>query len=260
MSKAHRKIAHFIGANRTDILFDSLLAFSEKASVSEATVVRFAQGLGYEGYSDLQRVLRDELFSDETISNPGEEAKEDPYAAIAEASSRSMRGMYKKLDPDRLSRVCDLLMTAESVLVIGYMEGFGIGAQAFHSLDSIRDNVLFSRLLFDTSEILRHINKSTAILAVSFEPHYKFTHTLLEKGKERSCEIILITDNLVNPLVPLADHVLRANVKQKKNSVLKDATAPMNLIYALTREMERKYPNIVSNRKKTTTRRYEEFL
>src|SRR5699024_8864513 len=57
MSKSQHKIADFILENPHSIPFLTGAKLAEMTGVSEATVVRFATFLGFEGYNDLQRQL-----------------------------------------------------------------------------------------------------------------------------------------------------------------------------------------------------------
>ena len=59
MSKGHRKIADFILSRYDRAAFMTASRLGSTAGVSESTVVRFATVLGYEGYPEMQKALRD---------------------------------------------------------------------------------------------------------------------------------------------------------------------------------------------------------
>jgi len=61
LSTRHKKIARFVLDNQYFTLFASANQVGEKNNTTAATVVRFAQALGYEGYSELQEALRSDL-------------------------------------------------------------------------------------------------------------------------------------------------------------------------------------------------------
>jgi len=62
-------MARFILDNRYFTSFASASQVAEKNDTSAATVVRFAQALGYQGYPELQDALRVELPSYMTAAN-----------------------------------------------------------------------------------------------------------------------------------------------------------------------------------------------
>jgi DNA-binding MurR/RpiR family transcriptional regulator len=267
MSQANRKIAHYFQSAPRDALFDSLAVFSQKCGVSDATLVRFAYTLGYSGYSDLQRSLRDELVPltfPATAASPksAESAEAERNFLIGEADKahRRMTDTYAELNRDLLDDVCRCLMEADSVLIVGYMNAFGVAAHMLHLMDTLRSNVFFARLLFETNEIHRHIHERATILFFSFEPHYKFTHQLIERAHEKGSDTILITDALLNPLAAHAKRVLCAKTYRDPQSGCMDVSAPIHLIYAMSRHMSAQYGDQIESYRKISLHRFEEFL
>ena len=59
MSKNHRKIAEYILHNYDEAVFMTAAKLGETLGISESTVVRFASGIGYEGYPGFQKALEE---------------------------------------------------------------------------------------------------------------------------------------------------------------------------------------------------------
>ena len=59
MSKGHKAIATFISDHYDEAAFMTAAKIGQTVGVSESTVVRFASGLGYDGYPEFQRALAD---------------------------------------------------------------------------------------------------------------------------------------------------------------------------------------------------------
>ena len=57
MSKSHKKIAAFIEEHYDQAVFMTAAKLGEELGISESTVVRFASGIGYEGYPEFQQAL-----------------------------------------------------------------------------------------------------------------------------------------------------------------------------------------------------------
>ena len=57
MSKSHKKIALFIKEHYDQAVFMTAAKIGSVLDISESTVVRFASGLGFEGFPDFQEVL-----------------------------------------------------------------------------------------------------------------------------------------------------------------------------------------------------------
>ena len=59
MSKGHKAIAAYISDHYEQAVFMTAAKLGETVGISESTVVRFAMGLGYEGYPEFQSALED---------------------------------------------------------------------------------------------------------------------------------------------------------------------------------------------------------
>ncbi|HWQ59297.1 MAG TPA: MurR/RpiR family transcriptional regulator [Clostridia bacterium] len=262
MTKSQRKIVHFMQLNRQDMLFDSLAAFSGKVECSEATVVRFARQLGYSGYADMQDAMHGELLAQANRATSDARARkgESHFAPLVDGAAQRIKAMYDELDMTEFEAVCRAVMEAENVLLVGYMDSFGTAAHALHLLDDIRPNVDFARLLLETNEVYRRIHKKTAMLVVSFAPHYTYTHTLLDLALQRGSTTLLITDSKLNSLARMASHVICAKPYFDSETKCMDVSAPVHLIYAMIRKMTLDYQEQVDNYRKSSLRRFEEYV
>ena len=62
LSRAHQKLARLILDNGLFVAFASAAELGKQVGVSNATVVRFCQALGYDGYPELQAAVRANLL------------------------------------------------------------------------------------------------------------------------------------------------------------------------------------------------------
>jgi DNA-binding MurR/RpiR family transcriptional regulator len=265
MSKTQQKIAHFLRESKQCLLFEPLAIFALKSGCSESSVVRFAQFLGYSGYSAMQNEMREELLCivQDTAFTSGSaryDRAEDPFLVSAKASYDRIQATYARLDRSVFEKSCRILMEADNVLIIGYMDGFGVAAQMLHMLDVIRENVRLSRLLFETNEINRRLNSDTAALFFSFAPHYKYTYQLLGQAEQKECTSILITDSFVNPLAAMADYTLCVETQFDAETQCVDVAAPIHLIHRMIDYMASHYQKRIAAHRSNSLRRFEEYL
>ena len=59
MSKSHKKIASYIMDHYDTAVFMTAATLGKEIGISESTVVRFAAGLGYDGYPKFQKALEE---------------------------------------------------------------------------------------------------------------------------------------------------------------------------------------------------------
>ena len=59
MSKGHKAIADYISEHYDQAVFMTAAKLGETLGISESTVVRFAAGIGYDGYPKFQKAFSD---------------------------------------------------------------------------------------------------------------------------------------------------------------------------------------------------------
>ena len=84
MSKGHKSITRYIMENFDSAAFLTAGKLGNKVGVSESTVVRFANSLGYSGYPELQKELQEMLRARLTGTQRMELAGELPNAKLFE--------------------------------------------------------------------------------------------------------------------------------------------------------------------------------
>ncbi len=206
LSQSQKKIACYVEEHLEEVVFLSINQLAENLALSPATIVRFTRAVGYQGYTDYQKYLRSRIKVVRVAPEPGVMAA-GPAQAV-KASIEATQHMFQTVDIVQMHRVGDAVMTAQKVLVVGYMDSFGTASELVHRLYGMRDSVYFTRLINDWDGILKLMTPDTLVLAVSFAPHYQYTHTCVTTAKERGCQTILITDNAINPLSEYADEML----------------------------------------------------
>ena len=80
LSKKHNKIARFILDYQDVVVFASASEVGIRTDTSAATVVRFCQALGYEGYLQLQTAIRERVSAQWTAVRHFEERLTGPIA------------------------------------------------------------------------------------------------------------------------------------------------------------------------------------
>ena len=99
LSKGQRKIAEFIEQNYDKVVFMTAARLGQVVQVSESTVVRFANALGFEGYPQLQRalkeVVRHRLTSAQRLQMSGDLSEEELPQQVMRMDMDNIRA-YKR--------------------------------------------------------------------------------------------------------------------------------------------------------------------
>jgi DNA-binding MarR family transcriptional regulator len=139
------QVAAYALEHPDEIAFGTVASIAQAASVQPSTLVRFAQSLGYQGFSDLQDVfrsrLRDRILNyDERIEHLRQHDLTATKATVifggfSEAAEKSLNDLREKLDPEKLEQVVDMLAKADTIYLIGLRRSFPITSYMSYASD-----------------------------------------------------------------------------------------------------------------------------
>lgn len=225
LPKRLAQVAAFAIANPEEMAFGTAAGIAAKAAVQPSTLVRFAQAMGYLGFSDLQAVFRERLKSQvptyeerlQALSDGGAPKSAALLERFAEASARSIGLLRAGIDPESLEKAVALLAAAETVHLLGLRRSFPVAAYMAYAFGKL--GVRY-RLIDGAGglepEAIGFAAGGDAVIAVSFTPYASATVTLAAQAAERGAALVAITDSPFSPLAQRADvwlEVVEADVE-----------------------------------------------
>ena len=238
LSKGHKKIAEYIMTRYDKAAFMTASKLGTIVGVSESTVVRFATELGFEGYPELQRALKEytsnklttvqriDVMNDQLSGN-------DVYEKVLNMDIDKIRKTLEESDRDEFYRTVDTLCAAKNIYVIGARSAAVLARFLSFYFNMMFDNV---KLVHTTStsemfEQILNIGENDIMIGISF-PRYS-THTVkaFRYAHEQGAKVIAITDSKASPLAEYADNMLLA--RSDMVSFADSLVAPMSVINAL---------------------------
>jgi DNA-binding MurR/RpiR family transcriptional regulator len=208
------QVAAFALENPDDIAFGTVASVAADAKVQPSTLIRFAQTIGYDGFSDLQEVFRSQLKSrwpdyrerlarlDRGDRGDGSGALLDGFAESAIASIERVRNTISHEDIDRAAAI---LAKADIIFLLGLRRAFPVTAYLAYALGKIGLRaVLVDQVGNMAAEQIGGAGRRDALIAVSFTPYTPMTVELTRKVAENKVPVIAITDSPFSPLAPNA--------------------------------------------------------
>ena len=124
MSKSHKAIAAFISDHYDQAVFMTAAKLGEKLGISESTVVRFAAGLGYEGYPEFQKALEEwvqnKLNTVQRMSvKYGKSTQSEILSTVLSADMEKIQDTMENLDPVAFETAVDIILEAKTVYIVG---------------------------------------------------------------------------------------------------------------------------------------------
>ncbi|MBQ6233304.1 MAG: MurR/RpiR family transcriptional regulator [Clostridia bacterium] len=236
LSKSYRAIAAFIEEHYERVPSMTAMALAREVNVSESTVVRFANALGYEGYPALLKALqyqvRKRLTTDERFSLGAEIPQEDVLSTVLKEDMRNIRQTIDQIDSEAFTKTVDTLLSARHIYVIGLRSAAPLAQFMTYYLNFVFDNV--SQVpsgLADVFEGLLRIQPEDALIGISFPRYSTRTVEAMRFAHSAGARVIAITDSVRSPLNSVADLCLTASTEMP--SFVDSLAAPLSLINAL---------------------------
>ncbi|HJR73550.1 MAG TPA: MurR/RpiR family transcriptional regulator [Luteimonas sp.] len=211
MSAIERRIADYILENAHLLRDYSSQQLASALGISQSSVVKFSQKLGFKGYPDLKYSVGEEVARsnghDEDRHAPS--AADDPHAVLAESLWRHKAQAEEETrlinPPDRIDAIADAIAGAGRVFVIGLDED-GVAARAFAlklSLLGILTVHHFDPVLMATS--VSAANPGDVLLAFSEHGNQVALSHIARQFHERKGKVVSVTRHTANPLRAHAD-------------------------------------------------------
>ena len=217
LPKRLTQVAEFTIRNPDEIAFGTLAQIASKAGVQTSTLVRFAQSLGYAGFSEMQSVFRAHARSRWPDYRERLEALHDhPAGAPAgnamallegfvNASAMSLARLRETLRPEALHRAIDLLAAADTIYLLGSRRSFPVATYLAYALRKLGLRTeLVDQIGGLAPEQMAMIRRSDVVLAVSFTPYAPVTLALASTAFAAGIAVVALTDGPFSPLVPIA--------------------------------------------------------
>ena len=239
LSANGKKNAEHIVADGTTVSFASLRQLAQLVGVSESSVVRFAQDLGYRGYPALRRELQQEVKERlssasrmrETLSKVrGREGLvRDLFHKDIELIGETLADLSYK----EFAKAIDLIWKANRVFIIGLRSPFSLAYFLYFRLvrlqiDARLITVTGSSSLFEQIALLR---EQDLLIALGFADIPKETNIAIDHALKVGAKVLGITHPPTSEIGQKAHVVLVA--KRGTHRMVQSLTAPFCLLNAL---------------------------
>lgn len=212
------QVAAFCLDNPDEIAFGTAASIAASAGVQPSTLIRFAQHLGFDGFTSLQGVFRERLRERTTSYEERLDALRAASGAglsggsrrlmegFAAAAAKSLDAMTRGLDEALLDKAVSTLAGADTIYLVARRRSFPVSsylAYAFGKLE-IRSHLIDSTAGLDP-EILSFATPADAAIVVSFSPYAPATIENARWLQARNIPVVAVTDSSFSPLAQAAN-------------------------------------------------------
>ena len=211
LSHAHQKLARLILDNGLFVAFASAAELGKQVGVSNATVVRFCQALGYDGYPELQAAVRANLPTyvhkvQQIERKRGGVRTENVLQRAFELDAQNLNDTLAKLDQERFWSTVRAIGKASHLLVVAGGLSAGPALYLAHSLNvmGFDARAALNGGIPLTLELAR-LKPSSVLIGISVWRYVADTIAAMEHAQRVGATRIAITDSLVAPIAQHAN-------------------------------------------------------
>jgi DNA-binding MurR/RpiR family transcriptional regulator len=213
MSKQLQRIARFALEKPHDLALGTVAAVAEATEVQPSAMIRFANALGYRGFSDMQQVFRGHLVARSASYREridqlrrkqlnGQRAPAGVLHQLVGDSVAELGHLEESIpEADRRAAV-KLVAAAGRIHVLAQRRAFPVAAYLAYALGQLE---LKTHLLDGAGGMLRDnlrsIDRSDVLLVASFRNYSPDVVEAAEACAARGVPVISITDSPLSPLV-----------------------------------------------------------
>lgn len=250
MSKGHKAVASYISDHYEQAVFMTAAKLGETVGVSESTVIRFAAGLGYEGYPEFQKELeswvKNKLNTVQKIGTKyGKSTQSEILNSVLHADIEKIQDTLVSLDAVAFEAAVDIILEAETVYLVGVRSCEPLADFLHFYLNMIRGNIVLLKTTSVTEmfEQMIRISERDAIIGISFPRYSMRTLKAMEFANDRNAKVITVTDSVHSPMNLYSSCNLLA--RSDMVSIVDSLVAPLSVINALVVAMCLKRPEEV---------------
>jgi DNA-binding MurR/RpiR family transcriptional regulator len=216
LPKRIAQIAAYALDNPDEIAFGTAASIAASAGVQPSTLIRFAQHLGFAGFTSLQSVFRERLRErnssyEERLSgiraagNDGTTNRGILNGFLA-ASESSLAAVGRTVNDSSLDEAVAMLARAETIFILARRRSYPVASYIAYGLGKlkVRNQIVDSPSGLNP-ELISFASPRDAALAISFSPYAPATIEEARLLSEQGVPVVAITDSAFSPLAQFAE-------------------------------------------------------
>ncbi|TFE02207.1 MurR/RpiR family transcriptional regulator [Jeotgalibacillus salarius] len=262
LSAGQKKVARLFFDNPSVIAFSSALEVGKMVNVSESTVIRLTQKIGYKGYPEAQHLIQRKLAEQRFHADQADrqETRSEGQAflhSLLDADIANIEKLKHSLKEEDLLRVVDEISHARKVYVTSNLFSFGLGHLFTQWMSMVLDNTeMLMQGDVQYYQQLSKMDESDVVIVLAFPRYTKNILETVKTAKSQGAAIISITDSMDSPVAEHSDILLEAAMNS--NLKIDSFTAVVALLTSIMRFVSVKEHEKVSANLERVEKMYEE--
>jgi DNA-binding MurR/RpiR family transcriptional regulator len=209
-----RIIGDYVRENPRKAVFMTIAELARTCQVSEASVVRFVNQLGYKGYADYQQSLRDLMDTELTLLERADivnrlEPGAERFRRVISEEIDNLRLVYEQTDHLQIDRVVEMMKNSPQIYVVGSRASYTMAYYLGWSLTKVRKGIqIFKGSDKTTIDWLTIAPVETLVIIFATTRYPNELIHIAKHAIRQSHKLVLITDSSVCPLIQFAHETI----------------------------------------------------
>lgn len=269
-TKTQKKIADYIYENHMSLPSTSVQELATILNTSDATIIRFAQSLGFKGYLDMRACLKTELneyyapqsrfnrIAESNTDTPFEQSQNSIVEIVAKNDMECHKDFYESFDRRQIYEVADEINKAETI----HITGFGTDSFPATFLDWYLDIMGYKTECytdggFATSKRISRLCEKDLLISFITPRFLKIEKSILCTANDVKAHTICISTANSIELNMLCDNVL--SISERSNEWLNSYVTCMSLCNMIIMAVYESNQEVISDNLKKNEA-YEKFF
>ncbi len=217
-TKQQKTFADFVLKHLNEIAFLNVAEVSKNSNVSGATIVRFCKTLGFKGYPEFKKKIRQSVQSDLTAFNRyrlrtffGKNLTEDNkpksmYHKLLQGEIENTATLLEGIDKQNYITALDLMAKADRFCVVGNLASTTLAMYLGLNLSKLNHHTdIITSSGISSYSAVEKLTPDSVVFLLSFPRYPKETLKIGRYAKKKGAHIISITDTPISPIAVLSD-------------------------------------------------------
>ena len=217
LTDGEKKIADYLITNLDEALSMSVHMLAQKSGVSVATIVRYAQHMGFDGYKAFRLHLaqrhagREDFLLDfpDTSSNI-----EKHVSRVLLSSMETIRGTLEEMDYEALDKAAGLIKSANRILFFGTGTSNIVCNDAMLKYQRAGKTAYSAGDVYSAALILSNFTADDVLVTLSHSGSNADSLRVIQTAKKTGHKTVAVTSFVGSPIAKTADLVLCTKTRE----------------------------------------------
>lgn len=220
LSPRLRDCADYVLREPDQTALGTISQIAAAAGVQPSAMVRFAQALGYSGFSDLQQVFQRHVTDRwpgyarrlEALREVGETSGSQLLMGLVDQAHVSLDRLRQDINLQHMDDAVAALAGAKRIELLGLRRSFPVAAYLHYILGRLGVHAILLDLVGGVlADRAQFLEPDDALLVISFAPYSQEALAYAGAVTDHGVPLIALTDTAISPLARIADSVLEVS-------------------------------------------------